>query len=104
MLSVGEDVEADALSKRGWTISAIARHLGRDRKTARTRTAYVASMVPFSGGRAQRFHPRTFGARPAHSGLPPRRGNTLCVSPSQPPSAAGCRHSLNAGGKEPSKH
>ena len=36
MFSVGEDVEADALSKRGWTISAIARHLGRDRKTVRS--------------------------------------------------------------------
>jgi transposase len=35
MLSVGEDVEADALFKRGWTVSAIARHLGRDRKTVR---------------------------------------------------------------------
>ena len=28
MFSVGEDVEADALFKRGWTVSAIARHLG----------------------------------------------------------------------------
>jgi transposase len=36
MLSVGEDVEADALFKRGWTISAIARHLDRDRKTVRS--------------------------------------------------------------------
>ena len=35
MFSVGEDVEADALFKRGWSISAIARHLGRDRKTVR---------------------------------------------------------------------
>lgn len=33
MLSIGEDVEADALFKRGWKISAIARHLGRDRGT-----------------------------------------------------------------------
>ena len=33
MFSVGEDVEADALFKRGWTVSAIARHLERDRKT-----------------------------------------------------------------------
>jgi transposase len=33
MLSTGEDVEADALFKRGWKISAIARHLGRDRET-----------------------------------------------------------------------
>lgn len=35
MLSIGEDVEADALFKRGWKISAIARHLGRDRGTIR---------------------------------------------------------------------
>src|SRR5665213_1654048 len=35
MLTYGEDVEADALAKRGWTISAIARHLDRDRKTIR---------------------------------------------------------------------
>jgi transposase len=33
MLSRGEDVEVDALVKRGWNISAIARHLGRDRGT-----------------------------------------------------------------------
>jgi len=38
MISGSEDVEADALFKRGWSISAIARHLGRDRKTVR---AYV---------------------------------------------------------------
>jgi transposase len=35
MLTQGEDVEADALRKRGWSISAIARHLGHDRKTIR---------------------------------------------------------------------
>ena len=35
MLTHGEDVEAHALRQRGWTISAIARHLGRDRKTVR---------------------------------------------------------------------
>lgn len=35
MLTTGEDVEAHALRKRGWSISAIARHLGRDRKTVR---------------------------------------------------------------------
>ena len=29
------DVEVHALRKRGWTISAIARHTGRDRKTVR---------------------------------------------------------------------
>src|SRR5256886_12185306 len=35
MISRGEDVEAEALKKRGWSTSAIARHLGRDRKTIR---------------------------------------------------------------------
>jgi hypothetical protein len=36
MFSGSEDVEADALFKRGWSISAIARHLDRDRKTIRS--------------------------------------------------------------------
>lgn len=36
MFSRMEDVEAQALSKRGWSISAIARHLERDRKTVRS--------------------------------------------------------------------
>jgi transposase len=35
MLTREEDVDAHALHERGWTISAIARHLGRDRKTIR---------------------------------------------------------------------
>ncbi len=35
MLTWEDDVEAHALRKQGWTISAIARHLGRDRKTIR---------------------------------------------------------------------
>src|SRR5680860_854639 len=38
MLTQEEDVEAKAFYKQGWSISAIARHLGRDRKTIR---AYV---------------------------------------------------------------
>jgi len=36
MLTQGEFVEAHALRERGWTVSAIARHLGRDRKTVRS--------------------------------------------------------------------
>lgn len=36
MLSREEDVEAGALRARGWSISAIARHLGRDPKTVRS--------------------------------------------------------------------
>lgn len=35
MLAREEDVEAHALRAQGWSISAIARHLGRDRKTVR---------------------------------------------------------------------
>jgi transposase len=35
MLAQGESVEAHALRERGWTISAIARHLGRNRETVR---------------------------------------------------------------------
>ena len=33
MLTQGEDVEAQALRKRGWTITAIPNRLGHDRKT-----------------------------------------------------------------------
>jgi len=39
MLAPEEDVEIRSLKKRGWSISAIARHTGRDRKTVR---AYLA--------------------------------------------------------------
>jgi transposase len=35
MLTPEEDVEISALKRRGWSVSAIARHVGRDRKTVR---------------------------------------------------------------------
>jgi transposase len=35
MLTPEEDMEISALSKQGWSLSAIARHTGRDRKTIR---------------------------------------------------------------------
>lgn len=35
MITQGEDVEIHALKKQGWSIAAIARHVGRDRKTVR---------------------------------------------------------------------
>lgn len=35
MLAREENVEAHALREQGWSVSAIARHLGRDRKTVR---------------------------------------------------------------------
>jgi len=36
MFTYGEDVEVPALRERGWSCSAIARHLGRDRRTVKT--------------------------------------------------------------------
>jgi transposase len=41
MLTEEEDVEIHALQKRGWSISEIARHTGRDRKTIR---AYLSGV------------------------------------------------------------
>jgi len=41
MLTQEEDVEIHALAKQGWTISEIARHTGRDRKTIR---AYLSGV------------------------------------------------------------
>jgi transposase len=35
MLTWEDDIDEHALRRQGWTISAIARHLGRDRKTIR---------------------------------------------------------------------
>jgi transposase len=35
MFTQGEDVEAHALRQRGWSVSAIARHMGRNRRTVR---------------------------------------------------------------------
>lgn len=67
MISQEEDVEAHALARQGWTISAIARHLGRDRKTIRAylkgqrepgRRRPAAAGDPFDGFEAyvrQRF-------------------------------------------------
>jgi transposase len=43
MLSEEDDVEIAALAKRGWSVSAIARHTGRDRKTVRK---YLAGRKP----------------------------------------------------------
>ena len=35
MITQGADVEIHALQKQGWSLSAIARHVGHDRKTVR---------------------------------------------------------------------
>ncbi|MFD9303237.1 hypothetical protein ACFWCB_11370 [Streptomyces sp. NPDC060048] len=79
MLTREEDVDAHALRRQGWTISAIARHLGRDRKTIRAylngertpgeRREGPDAFVPF-------LLPPTPGRRSAFVGLDPvRRGD-----------------------------
>jgi transposase len=66
MLSRSEDVEVHALSKRGWSISAIARHLEVDRKTVRSylagdrvpgvrRSSVPDPLAPFAGYVKARF-------------------------------------------------
>ncbi len=47
MLTWEDDLEVHALRKRGWSISAIARHTGFDRKTVRKYLAVTAN--PGSG-------------------------------------------------------
>ena len=48
MLTQEEDVDVHALRRRGMSTSAIARHLGRDRKTVR---AYLSGDAPLGCGR-----------------------------------------------------
>jgi transposase len=66
MFSRSEDVEADALFKRGWSIAAIARHLERDPKTIRSylkgervagvrRSSAPDPLAPFAGYVKARF-------------------------------------------------
>ena len=65
MLTQEDDVEIHALARRGWTVSAIARHTGRDRKTiqkylarpvgAPGRERAVSCLEPFRGYVEARF-------------------------------------------------
>ncbi len=54
MLTQEEDMEIAALRGRGWSVSAIARHTGRDRKTVR---AYLAGQAKLRGGAASVLEP-----------------------------------------------
>ena len=63
MLTWEEELEAEALFKRGWTISAIARHLGRDRKTVR---AYLSGKR--TPGVRRRWTPEVFEPFAAYVG------------------------------------
>ena len=45
MLTEEDDVEIHALAARGWSVSAISRHTGRDRKTVRKYLAAARGAV-----------------------------------------------------------
>jgi len=63
MLTQEDDVEIHALARRGWSVSAIARHTGRDRKTVRkyllamgpSREPEPSCLEPFRGYLSARF-------------------------------------------------
>jgi transposase len=64
MLTEEDDVEIHALGARGWSVSAISRHTGRDRKTVRrylrasprsARAVAPSCLEPFRGYIAARF-------------------------------------------------
>ena len=61
MPTQGESVEAHALHERGWSVSAIARHLQRDRKTVR---AYLSVRRKSAGpDRFGPFEPPAFSTK-----------------------------------------
>jgi predicted transcriptional regulator len=69
VLSWEAGVEAHALREQGWTISAIARHLGHDRKTVR---AYLAGGgCPRSGSVGRQRSQSRPGVLPASAGRGP---------------------------------
>jgi IS30 family transposase len=63
MLTEEDDVEIAAFARRGWSVSAIARHTGRDRKTIRkhlasprgSREPAESCLEPFRGYLLARF-------------------------------------------------
>ena len=77
MLTREEDIDVHALRKRGWTISAIARHLRRDRKTIR---AYLAGREPGVRQETRRPAERTESGCAMTALRPPRRGACRAVS------------------------
>ena len=91
MLTREEDIDVHALRRQGMSISAIARHLGRDRKTIR---AYLAGGRVAGERKPAEAAPAAPTAAPAaESGLTaaPRR-RTQAVPPTVRPSmrSVGC--------------
>nr|GLK36422.1 hypothetical protein GCM10017611_32790 [Rhodococcus wratislaviensis] len=82
MLTWEDDVEVHALRKRGWSISAIARHTGRDRKTVR---AYLNDERTPGVRKRRRRTVRRFAASWRESGSPtvspPPRPGRMAIAP-----------------------
>ena len=57
MLTQEDDVEIHALARRGWSVSAIARHAGRDRKTVRKCLAEPSPVRVPAPSCLERFRP-----------------------------------------------
>ena len=72
MVTREDDIDVHALRRQGWTISAIARHLGKNRKTIR---AYLAGRP----GRASPGH----DDRLAKAGVCPEPGAGVLGLPDQ---------------------
>src|ERR1019366_7873165 len=64
MLTQGESVKAHVLRERGWSVPAIARHMGRDRKTVR---AYLSGKR--EPGRRRPAAPDRFERYEAYCGI-----------------------------------
>ena len=95
MLTWEEDVEAAALQKRGWSISAIARHLARDRlhprqrHRGRTPCGHRLIRLDLAERNATNLHDRTRGhtsPHPTHCSVTHQdNGLVSCASAPTPP-------------------
>lgn len=86
MLTQEEDVEIHALRKQGWSISAFARHSGRDRKTVRAYRGVKAPRIRARPASAddQGAHHAGMGRRACTSAPPrSRAGAWFAVATSQ---------------------
>jgi hypothetical protein len=100
MVTLEEDVEAQALRARGWSVSAIARHFGRDRKAirqylsgevvpGRRRSAAADPFEPFVGYRRHRPRPALGADRDGPANDEPRTAIGLLLGVVESPARTG---------------
>src|SRR5664279_4562995 len=66
MLTQEDDVDIHALRRRGWSISAIARHVGKDRRTVRSYPSFTRAL-------------RLRGVRPVCEPCHPAKGRPVAI-------------------------